>query len=143
MLVIGAGQAGFAIGRHLKARDLPFRIIEAHGRVGDRWRECYPSLTSFTPRRFSGLDLPGDPEGYAGRNEFADYLDRHAKPFSLPISTEARVEKLTRRHDCIFESFLSTRESVRNGVTKTIAAARLLPAGDAKGLCNASFGSSV
>lgn len=39
VLVIGAGQAGLALGYHLQSSNLKFRIIEKHPCVGDSWRK--------------------------------------------------------------------------------------------------------
>jgi len=49
MLVVGAGQAGLALGYHLKTTPLRFQLVERHRRIGD-------------------------PEGYAMKDEIADYL---------------------------------------------------------------------
>jgi putative flavoprotein involved in K+ transport len=35
VLIIGGGQAGLAMGHHLKETPLSFRIVERHPRVGD------------------------------------------------------------------------------------------------------------
>ncbi|MED3929126.1 NAD(P)-binding protein, partial [Priestia megaterium] len=37
-IVIGAGQAGLAIGYYLKQKSLSFLIIDSNSRVGDSWR---------------------------------------------------------------------------------------------------------
>lgn len=116
VLVIGGGQAGLAVGYHLKARGVPFRIVETENRIGASWRKRYASLTLFTPRRFSalpGMELPGDPEGYAARDEFAGYLERYADTLGLPVATGMRVEKLTRVRDGHFQALLSTGETIR------------------------------
>jgi putative flavoprotein involved in K+ transport len=99
VLVIGAGQAGLATGYFLRESKIPFEILEAAPRVGDSWRKRYASLTLFTPRQFSslpGLGMAGNREGYATRDEFADYLEAYAKRLQLPIRTGTRVQKLAR-----------------------------------------------
>ena len=55
VLVIGGGQAGLAMGFHLKKTPLCLRIAERHQRVGDSWRNRYASLVLFTPRSYSAL----------------------------------------------------------------------------------------
>jgi putative flavoprotein involved in K+ transport len=100
VLIIGAGQAGLAMGYHLRKTSLPFQLVDGAGRVGDSWRKRYDSLLLFTPRSFSalpGLRLHGDQQGYAGRDEFADYLARYAKHFDLPIEMNAGVKRLEHR----------------------------------------------
>jgi len=99
ILVIGAGQAGLAAGYHLQRAGLPFRIVEAAGRPGESWRRRYASLTLFTPRSFSalpGMPLPGDPDGYPARDEFADYLESYATRFELPVMLGSKVTRLMR-----------------------------------------------
>lgn len=116
VLVIGAGQAGLAIGSWFKTRGVPFTIVEAHERIGMSWRRRYASLTLFTPRRFSGLpgiEMSGSPEGYATSGEFADYLERYARAFALPIATGTRVERLTQAEDGTFAAALASGRTVR------------------------------
>ncbi len=89
VLVIGAGQAGLALGQQLQQTGLSFLIVDRHARVGDSWRQRFDSLTLFTPRSYSGLPgmpVSGDPEGYADKDEIADYLESYAQRFSMPLA---------------------------------------------------------
>ncbi|MCI0424516.1 MAG: NAD(P)/FAD-dependent oxidoreductase [Actinobacteria bacterium] len=98
-LVIGGGQAGLAVGYQLSQRGLPFLIVDANERVGDAWRNRWDSLRLFTPNLFNslpGLSYPGDRWDLPTKDEFADYLERYAKEFDLPVRTGVRVTKLTR-----------------------------------------------
>ena len=100
VLVIGAGQAGLALGSYLKRTPLRFRLVERQARVGDSWRKRYDSLTLFTPRAYSalpGLAVPGDPEGYPTKDEIGDYLEAYANQFELPVVLETAVQRLERR----------------------------------------------
>ena len=66
MVVIGAGQAGLALGYFLRQQNLRFVILEAGDGIGTAWRERWDSLILFTSRRYDalpGLDFPGDPDG--------------------------------------------------------------------------------
>jgi putative flavoprotein involved in K+ transport len=97
VVVIGAGQAGLAIGYFLKQQGRRFVILEAADSIGSAWRERWESLTLFTPRRYSGLPglpFPGDPEGYPDRDEVIAYLERYAETFELPIELKSPVRKL-------------------------------------------------
>src|SRR3712207_4595827 len=99
ILVIGGGQAGLALGYHLQQTPYRFQIVEGNPRIGDSWRKRYDSLVLFTPRAYSalpGLALAGDPDGYAGKDEVADYLERYADHFDLPIVTGTRIRSLER-----------------------------------------------
>lgn len=100
VLVVGAGQAGLAMGYHLKhAMDGRFAIVERAARVGESWRQRYDSLALFTPRAYSalpGLAVPGDPQGYPTKDEIADYLEQYAVTFDLPVIQETGIRSLTR-----------------------------------------------
>jgi putative flavoprotein involved in K+ transport len=96
--VIGAGQAGLAIGHHLARTGRRFAILEAGDSVATAWRERWDSLVLFTPRRYDalpGLPFPGDPDGYPGRDEVIAYLERYAEAFELPIRFQSAVRSLT------------------------------------------------
>ena len=96
-LVIGGGQAGLAVGQQLAARDLDFAILDAGRRVGDTWRHRWDSLRLFTPARYSGLPgmpFPAPPAHLPDKEEVADYLERYAERFDLPVRLETPVESL-------------------------------------------------
>lgn len=98
-VVIGGGQAGLSVGYHLRARGLPFLILDANERTGDTWRRRWDSLRLFTPAAFSGLDgfpFPAPRDHFPSKDEFADYLDEYRSRFSLPVRHAARVTRLSR-----------------------------------------------
>ena len=98
--VIGAGQAGLAIGYFLARQGRRFVILEAADAVGAAWRERWDSLLLFTPRRYDalpGLSFPGDPDGYPTRDEVIAYLEQYAIAFDLPIEFNSAVSSL--RHE--------------------------------------------
>ena len=83
VLVIGAGQAGLALGYQLKQTGQEFLLVDKHDRLGESWRQRFDSLTLFTPRSYSalpGLPVPGDPDGYPTKDEIADYLETLRQP---------------------------------------------------------------
>lgn len=97
VLMIGGGQAGLAMGYHLARRGVDHVILDAEDRVGNMWRNRWDSLTLFTPARYSalpGLEFPGDPEGYPGKDAVADYLEAYASGFGLPVRSGERVRSL-------------------------------------------------
>jgi putative flavoprotein involved in K+ transport len=98
-LVIGGGQAGLSVGYHLARRSVPFVILDANRRVGDSWRNRWDSLRLFTPNRFNGLPgmpFPGPRWELPTKDEFADYLERYAERFALPVRMGVEVDRLTR-----------------------------------------------
>ena len=98
-IVVGAGQAGLAAGHHLQQRDVDFVIVDAHERVGDVWRNRWDSLRLFTPAKYSGLPgmpFPAPPMHLPDKDEVADYLERYAERFDLPVRSGTRAESLVR-----------------------------------------------
>jgi putative flavoprotein involved in K+ transport len=98
VVVVGAGQAGLAMGYFLARLSRPFVIVERADSIGAAWRERWESLTLFTPRRYSGLPglpFPGQPDGYPTRDEVTAYLELYADTFDLPIELNSNVRRLT------------------------------------------------
>jgi putative flavoprotein involved in K+ transport len=96
--VVGAGQAGLAIGFFLARQGRRFVILEAGESIGEAWRTRWNSLVLFTSRRFSGLPglpFPGDPDGYATRDEVLAYLEQYAATFELPVRLGTPVRRLS------------------------------------------------
>ena len=96
--VIGAGQAGLAMGHFLANEGRQFTILEASDSIGSAWRTRWDSLVLFTPRRYDslpGLPFPGDPDGYPGRDEVISYLEHYASTFELPVELNSRVQSVS------------------------------------------------
>jgi putative flavoprotein involved in K+ transport len=110
--VIGAGQAGLAMGSFLEQEGRTFVILERAGEISPAWRERWDSLTLFTPRRYSALPwvpFPGDPDGYPTRDEVIAYLEGYAESFELPVELSSGVKKLDRGEDGRFRLELDER----------------------------------
>jgi putative flavoprotein involved in K+ transport len=98
-IVIGGGQAGLAAGYFLASQDADFVILDANARTGDSWRLRWDSLRLFTPAVLSslpGLRLPGPPSRLLGKDEMADYLERYADHFRLPVRHGTTIRRLSR-----------------------------------------------
>ena len=98
-LVIGAGQAGLAISRHLSARAIPHVVLE-RGEIANSWKtERWDSLRLLTPNWQSRL--PGhvpseaDPDGFMAMPEVIDMLETYAVASNAPVETGVRVTSLT------------------------------------------------
>jgi putative flavoprotein involved in K+ transport len=97
--VIGAGQAGLAVGYFLASQGRSFVILDAGDEIGSAWRDRWDSLTLFTPRRYDGLPgltFPGDPDGYPTRGEVVSYLQSYAAKFALPVELGSAAHSVTR-----------------------------------------------
>lgn len=96
-VVIGAGQAGLAVGYHLAQQGRDFTILDAAAEPAAAWRERWDSLTLFTPARYDslpGLPFPGDPAHYPTRDEVVDYLVTYVERFGLPVELGRRVTRV-------------------------------------------------
>jgi putative flavoprotein involved in K+ transport len=97
--VIGAGQAGLAMGYFLARQGRRFAILEAAGSIGAAWLTRWESLRLFTPRRYSALPgraFPGDPDGHPTRDQVIAYLDEYAVAFDLPVELNSAVRSVAR-----------------------------------------------
>ena len=114
-IVVGAGQAGLAVGYHLAERDVDFVILDGAPRLGETWRKRWDSLRLFTPAGYCGLPgmhFPAPAFHLADKDEVAEYLTRYAEHFDLPVRLDSRVQSLehdgrgfvVRTHDRVFEA---------------------------------------
>jgi putative flavoprotein involved in K+ transport len=97
VVVVGAGQAGLAIGYFLARQDRDFTILEAAAEPAAAWTQRWESLTLFTSARYDalpGLDFPGDQDRYPSRDEVAVYLTDYAERFGLPVELGSRVRAI-------------------------------------------------
>jgi putative flavoprotein involved in K+ transport len=98
-IVIGAGQAGLAVGYHLTRRGRDFLIVDGADRVGDSWRSRWDSLRLFTPARYDGLPgyrFPARGWSFPTKDEMAGYLESYAARFDLPVRTGVTVDRLSK-----------------------------------------------
>ena len=102
-LVIGAGQAGVAMSRHLSALGRPHLVLE-RGRIAERWRsERWDSLVAngpawhdrFPDKTFAGLD----PDSFASASDIANYMADYAREHGAPIRCGVAVTALTKAPD--------------------------------------------
>lgn len=94
VLVIGAGQAGLAMGHYLHQAGLHPLLVDRAPAVGHSWRARWDSLRLFTPGRFNQLadhPFPGGPDAYPGKDTVADYLQAFARLEDLRVLTDTEV----------------------------------------------------
>ncbi|OKL37937.1 flavin-containing monooxygenase [Domibacillus mangrovi] len=104
-IIIGAGQAGLAMGYYLKEMNQSFLILDKNQEIGDEWRNRYDSLVLFTPRMYSslpGLSLTGDPQGFPMKDEIANYLEYYSNHFELPVQLRTEVLVVRKEMDHFF-----------------------------------------
>ena len=115
-LIIGGGQAGLAVGYHLKSKRRDFLVLDANERVGDSWRKRWPSLRLYSPAKLDGLpgmSFPAPHNSYPTGLEMADYLESYVTQFELPVRSSITVDGLER----VGEKYVATRRRahVRRG----------------------------
>ncbi|MET3697896.1 putative flavoprotein involved in K+ transport [Bacillus oleivorans] len=99
VVVVGAGQAGIAMGYYLKQTGLSFVLLDANKKIGESWRQRYDSLVLFTPRAYSslpGLPMTGDQEGFPAKDEVASYLEEYVDHFDLPVMLNTKVNTVSK-----------------------------------------------
>ena len=102
VVIVGAGQAGLAMGYHLALQGRDFTILEAAPALGSAWRSRWDSLKLFTPARYDGLpgrDFPGPPDSYPTRDEVVEYLTGYARDFDLPVELNSPVRRVRQTED--------------------------------------------
>jgi putative flavoprotein involved in K+ transport len=127
VVVVGAGQAGLAMGYCLQKLGLNFVLLEKAQRVGDSWRNRYDSLTLFTPAEYDslpGLNFPAPKGTSPTKNQVADYLERYAQHFALPVQLQTQIELLEKRGDVFYletnrGAFAAARVIVATGPFQT------------------------
>ena len=99
VLVIGAGQAGLAVGYHLSRHGLRFLLVDAAPELGHSWRSRWDSLQLFTPAEYSGLPgmpFPAPPGTYPSKDQVASFLKAYAARFDLPVMLNTQVQHVDR-----------------------------------------------
>lgn len=101
-LVIGGGQAGLAMSRHLGEKGVPHLVVERH-RIAERWRsERWDTLVANGPAwhdRFPDLTFSCDPDAFASRDEIVDYFVKYAEQIKAPIRSGVEVTALAHLAD--------------------------------------------
>ncbi len=99
VVVVGAGQAGIAASEHLTANGIGHVVLERH-RIAERWRsERWDSLVANGPAwhdRFPGMAFSGDPDGFPGKEEVADYFVAYAERIGAPVRCGVEVRGVAR-----------------------------------------------
>ena len=99
VLVIGAGQAGLAMGQQLSQHGRRFEIVDAGPEIGHVWRSRWDTLRLFTSGHYDslpGMPFPAAADDYPGKDDVARYLRAYATQFALPVRLNTPVTSLTR-----------------------------------------------
>lgn len=99
-VIVGGGQAGLAMSRHLSAQSVPHLVLE-RDRIAERWRSArWDSLVANGPAwhdRFPDLEFDRhDGEAFVPKEDLATYFERYAEAFDAPIRCGVEVSRATR-----------------------------------------------
>ncbi len=99
VVIVGAGQAGLAVSRHLTTASVPHVVLERN-RIAESWRGRWDSFCLVTPNwtmALPGMRYEGDdPEGFVPRDEIVGFFERYAASFAAPVQTGVEVTSLER-----------------------------------------------
>jgi putative flavoprotein involved in K+ transport len=100
VVIIGAGQAGLAMSRHLTMASIEHVLLE-RGEVAHSWRtERWDSLRLLTPNwqsRLPGFSYSGpDPDGFRTMAETIAFLSDYAGHIAAPVETQTEVLRVER-----------------------------------------------
>jgi putative flavoprotein involved in K+ transport len=90
VLVVGAGQAGLALGARLRQLGVDTLIVDTHGRIGDNWRKRYHSLALHNQIHVNHLPyLPFPPTWpkYIPKDMLANWFEHYAWALELNVWT--------------------------------------------------------
>lgn len=102
VVVIGAGQAGLAVGYYLRRTDRSHLLLDASRSAGGAWPRMWPSLRLFSPSDASSLPgwlMPAATDGYPTRDEAVAYLTRYEQRYELPVRRRVSVAAVRRADD--------------------------------------------
>lgn len=117
-IIVGGGQSGLALGYWLARSGHDFLILDEHARSGDAWRQRWDSLRLFTPAKYDGLPgapFPGDRVAFPSKDELADYLEKYARTFNLPVEHRTRVDGIEKMENPAVTGPHGSRFTVRSG----------------------------
>jgi cation diffusion facilitator CzcD-associated flavoprotein CzcO len=94
VLIVGAGQAGLALGARLGQIGVDTLIVEANERVGDNWRNRYESLALHNETWSNHLPYLPFPESwptFLPKDKLAGWLEAYAEFMELNVWTSTRL----------------------------------------------------
>ncbi|KAI0537062.1 flavin-binding monooxygenase [Xylaria digitata] len=106
VLIVGAGQAGLALGARLKSMGIRALIVDKNHRIGGAWTNRYQSVKLNTPKytdHFPFMKLPGEGPQYMSGEEMVQFMEVYGQKMGLDIElgtevTKAKYDPDTRRY---------------------------------------------
>ncbi|GJJ15730.1 hypothetical protein Clacol_010008 [Clathrus columnatus] len=94
VIILGAAQNGLNVGARFRQMNIPTLILEQSDRIGDNWRERYPTLTLHTPKSHHTLlytKLPDNWPKFTPKEKVANMLEQYAVNQDLVIWTRSTI----------------------------------------------------
>ena len=104
-IIIGAAQAGLAMGYYLKKAGYNFLILDKEEEIGSSWLNRWDSLKLFTPTEFNhlpGMDFPAKKGHYPSKTEVANYFKIYAEKFEFPLRLNTLVTSVKKDKSIFF-----------------------------------------
>ncbi|KAI5123150.1 hypothetical protein M0805_000853 [Coniferiporia weirii] len=95
VIVVGAAQAGLQVAARLHQSGIKTLVVEKTARIGDVWRNRYPTLALHTPRahhRFLYQPFPSNWPTYTSKDKLASWMEQYAESQSLVVWTSSTLE---------------------------------------------------
>ncbi|KAJ7238361.1 FAD/NAD-P-binding domain-containing protein [Mycena rebaudengoi] len=92
VLIIGGGQTGLNMGARFKQMNIPALIVEKNPRVGDNWRQRYPTLTLHSTKRQATMlyqPYPANWPVFTPRDKLAQWLEQYPESDDLVVWTDS------------------------------------------------------
>ncbi|KAJ6627660.1 FAD/NAD-P-binding domain-containing protein [Mycena sp. CBHHK59/15] len=93
VLIIGAGQTGLNVGARFKQMNISALIVEKNQRVGDNWRQRYPTLTLHTIKTQHTMlyqQYHRNWPTFTPRDKLAHWLEQYSESDDLVVWTNSR-----------------------------------------------------
>ncbi|KAJ7056138.1 FAD/NAD-P-binding domain-containing protein [Mycena amicta] len=93
VLIIGGGQTGLNVAARFKQMNIPALVVEKNARVGDNWRERYPTLTLHSIKTHSSMlyqPFHGNWPVFTPRDKLAQWLEQYPDTHDLVVWTSSR-----------------------------------------------------
>lgn len=107
-VVIGAAQAGLAMGYHLQKMNKNFIVIDGENEIGASWLNRWDSLKLFTSTEYNhlpGLKFEAPKGHYPTKFEVAAYFKLYVKTFDIPVQLNTLVTSVRKTENGFYVEY--------------------------------------
>ncbi|KAJ4485732.1 FAD/NAD-P-binding domain-containing protein [Lentinula aciculospora] len=94
VLILGGGQTGLNVAARFHQMKIPSIVLEREDRIGDNWRNRYPTLSLHTPKNHHSMlyePYPATWPIFTPRDKLANWLEQYADSQDLVIWTRSTI----------------------------------------------------